>query len=508
MADSQKPNILILMTDQQRPDSLGCYGNPVARTPNIDALARDGVVFDNCYVQNPLCCPARYSLLTGRYPHAHGVRSNWFQPNDGETSFGHQLKRVGYRTSLIGKMHFTPWHDCFGFDGRIIAEAKFDTECPDDYEHFLNKHGWSRKDLYDLESDEYVQNATAVKSKLPADLHIDSFVGRSVCEYLRRVSGPFCCFASFLSPHNPYDPPAPYDTLFDNVPLPPRNMTENEIDRKPPEAYQYINTRLKWPFTTDELSEEQVRTTKAHYYATCTLIDDWVGRIVDVLKKTGAYENTIIVFTSDHGDLLGDHGLVYKQCFYEQSVRVPLIVHGPQFFAGKRVDDLVEAIDLFSTFCELGGAWQGRGRQGKSLVPLLHDTPGYRHRDAAFSENYFGTMVRWENYKMIYYPGKPYGELYDLTADPDEQINLWEDLEGSDVKNHLKSLLLEWAFASRDPLPPPVRRDHFDHTPPALSTENGRTVECNYQPWYLDELADLYETWEFAEDGSGRKTGE
>ncbi|MBN1558400.1 MAG: sulfatase-like hydrolase/transferase [Lentisphaerae bacterium] len=498
MSDT-KPNILVLMTDQQRPDSLGAYGCSVAKTPNIDALARDGAVFDNCYVQNPLCCPSRYSFLTGRYPHCHRVRANWFAPRDGERSFGHHLGRTGYRTALIGKMHFTPWYDNFGFDGRVIAESKFAFDCPDDYQAFLARHGWSRGRLYDVHSETYINQATAVVSKLPAALHIDSFVGRSLCEYLRRTDGPFCVFASFPSPHNPYDPPKEYLDLFNGVAMPPRNMTEGEADRKPREAYNYINRRLGWPCATDQLTEEQVQTTKRHYYATCTLVDDWVGRIVDTLKQRGLYENTIIVYTSDHGDLLGDHGLVYKQCFYEQSVRVPLIVHAPARFAARRSTELVELIDLFPTFCELGGADAGVAQQGRSLVPVLDGTAPGPHRDAAFSENYFGCMIRRGDYKMVYYYGRPYGELYNLAEDPDEQNNVWDDLRDSEVARGLRDRLLAWSFDSRDTQPPPVRRDHQDPSPPLLRLVDGRTAEAARQPWELDLMKDLYGTWEFGE---------
>ena len=136
-------------------------------------------------------------------------------------SFGERLGRAGYGTAMIGKMHLTPWQDTFGFDGRIIAEAKFHTDCPDDYQSFLLGHGWDRRRLYDTAGEEYLTYCTAVPSKVGADLHIDSFVGRSVCEYLRRVEGPFCLFASFLSPHNPFDPPAPYDTMFLDASFPP-----------------------------------------------------------------------------------------------------------------------------------------------------------------------------------------------------------------------------------------------------------------------------------------------
>lgn len=504
MPNATPPNILFLMTDQQRPDSLGCYGDEVALTPNLDRLAEDGVRFDNCYVQNPLCCPSRYSILTGRYPHSHGVISNWYAPNPDEKSFGHQLGRAGYNTAMIGKMHLTPWHDRFGFDGRIIAEAKFHEDCPDDYGRFLLKRGTSRKELYDRKSAEYVANATAVKSRVPQELHIDSFVGRSVCEYLKNVREPFCLFGSFLSPHNPYDPPAPYDTLFTDKDLPKRNMGEGEVQRKPREAYDYINNRLKWPFKTDKMTEEQIHLTKAYYYSLNTLIDDWVGEIVETLKERGLYENTVIVYTSDHGDLLGDHGLVYKQCFYEQSVKAPLIIHAPTRFNPNVVEDPVESIDLFDTFCELGGAFRGYGSQAKSLVPILEGRNDQTHREAVFSENYFGTMVRRKEFKMVHYMGKDYGELYNLEEDPLEQRNLWDDLEGSPIKRQLKDLLLDWAFSSRSPTPLPVRPDHQDQTPPQFISHHGGTQEARVQPWHLNGLEGLYENWDFETPGATR----
>lgn len=497
-----KPNLVFIMTDQLRPDALGCYGSAEAITPHIDTLARKGVRFDNFYVQNPLCCPSRYSILTGRYPHCHGVVSNWYAPRPGETSFAHQLNRAGYQTAAIGKMHLTPWHDRFGFDGRIIAEAKFHTTLKDDYEFFLNRHGTSRQELYDFQSKDYIQNCTAVPCRVPQELHIDSFVGRAACEYLRRTQSPFCLMVSFLGPHNPYDPPEPYRQLFENKRLPARNMTAGEIHHKPMEAYHYINQVLNWPFRTDELTPDQIQIMKQHYYACTTHIDDWVGRIVATLQATGQYENTVIVVTSDHGDLLGDHGLVYKQCFYEQSVRAPLIFHAPHRFTPGTSAALVESLDLLSTFCELGAAWPGAGRQGRSLVNLL-ENPTNREffREAAFSENYFGRMVRYQNFKMVYYPGKPYGELYDLAADSLERENLWDQLEGSREKLLMKDLLLEWAFASENQLPLPVRPGHHDYTPRHTHPEAGQAVFSAHQEWQIDHLADIYRDWDFSEDG-------
>lgn len=501
-SDKKKPNILFIMTDQQRPDSLMAYGCEHNFMPRLNRMAQDGLVFDNCYTQNPLCCPSRYSILTGRYPHCHGVRANWYAPRQGETSFAHQIGRAGYATALIGKMHLTPWHDRFGFDGRIIAESKFHTTCPDDYERFLNRHGWSRRDLYDFDSTEYIENHTAVASKLPQELHIDSFVGRATCEYLRQASEPFCAVASFLGPHNPYDPPQPYDQLYADLPMAPRNMGEKEVLHKPREAYDYINRRLKNLCPTDALTETQLQKMKAYYFASCTLIDDWIGRILDTLEATGSLDDTIIFFMSDHGDLLGDHGLVYKQCFYEQSVKTPFIVYAPSRIPAGRSSAFVETVDLLNTFCELAGADPGHGRQGKSLVPMLEKVETRQsHREAAFSENYFGRMVRHGDYKMVYYPGKSYGELYNLKDDPAEQNNLWDYLEGSPVKQHLKDLLLEWAFASQDPLPLPVRPDHQDQTPPDLCMVAGRVEEAMEQNWRLPTMAELYKTWDFQELG-------
>lgn len=500
----RRPNILFILPDQQRPDSLGCYGSGTAITPTLDELSATGVTFENCYVQNPLCCPSRYSVATGRYPHSHGVVANWYAPRPGEVSFGHLLGRAGYRTAAIGKMHFTPWHDNFGFDGRIIAEAKFHGDCPDDYSRFLASHGYRRDRLYDTSSPEYIRRLTTLTSALPQELHIDSFVGNSVCEYLRRTDGPFFAFASFLSPHNPYDPPVPYDHLFDDAELPPRNMGQHEIHEKPREAYDYINTRLNWPFTSDAISEEQRQDMVRGYYGLNTLIDDWMGKILDTLKAQGLYDDTVIIYASDHGDLLGDHGLFYKQCFYEQSVKVPLIVHWPKRFPPRRVTEPVELMDLFATICELAGVDPGNANQSTSLIPILEDEPNRLPREAVFSENYFGRMVRWRDYKMVYYPGRPYGELYDLAEDPQEQANLWTSMEGSAEKRAMKDLLLEWAFLSENQMPQPVRPDHFDHTPVDYEMVDGRTRPKQAQHWYLPGFEDLYQGWEFGTDGRTR----
>ncbi|MFI4911654.1 MAG: sulfatase [Sedimentisphaeraceae bacterium JB056] len=496
----KKPNVLILMTDQQRPDSLGCYGSKIAKTPNIDSLANGGVLFENCYVQNPLCCPSRYTMLTGQYPHSHGVMSNWYKPREGLKSFAHVLGSAGYQSAAIGKMHLTPWYDNFGFDGRIIAEPKMEVGHQDDYGTFINKHGYTREQMYPW-NDKFLKQCTAIDSNVPAELHIDSFVGKSVCEYLNRIDEdiPFCCMGSFVSPHNPYDPPEPYNKLFKDTKFPPKNMGKDEINEKPREAYDYINEVLSadWGVTTDKFSDEQLHRIKANYYGLNTLIDDWIGKIIDTLKEKGIYDNTIIIYTSDHGDLLGDHGLIFKQCFYEQSVKVPLIIHAPAYFESGRVNDLVELKDIYSTVCEMGSARPGKEAQSKSLMPLLKREKGYVHNDAVFSENYFGKMIRTGPWKLVYYIGKDYGELYNLDKDPLEQDNLWDKKSYADIKSELKSRLLDWMAISQKSLYFPVRDKHHDISYAEYVQSDGRAKKVDVQPWFLNGFEDLYEKWDF-----------
>jgi arylsulfatase A-like enzyme len=217
-----------------------------------------------------------------------------------------------------------------------------------------------------------------------------------------------------------------------------------------------------------------------------------VGRIIEVLKEEGLYENTVIIYASDHGDLLGDHGLVFKQSFYEQNIKVPLIINVPAMFRPKRIKDNIELIDIYSIGCELVNTWSGEGIQGKNLLVFLKRKKSYLHSKAIFSENWYGRMVKYQNYKMIYYLEKPYGEFYDLAKDPIEQYNLWEKLDVYKIKNKLKDLLLDWVFTSEDPLPLPVRLGHQDFTPPHMQLFNGRSVISDRQPWYLDDLITLY----------------
>ena len=253
---------------------------------------------------------------------------------------------------------------------------------------------------------------------------------------------------------------------------------------------------------TAELDEDQIRYMKANYYSLNTLIDDWIGRIINVLRQQGLYENTVIIYTSDHGDLLGDHGYLFKECLYEQSVKVPLIVHWPAKLRDRKVAEPIESIDLYPTICELAGAVINPGVQGQSLRPLLTKDDLVDHREAVFSANCFSKMVRHENYKLIYYPGRPYGEIYDLKEDPLERSNLWDSFQGNPRLGRMKELLLDWAFLNEDPLPPPVRLGHMQEPGQAfIEMRDGFPALPKNQPWEIRSLGTLYENWHFSEEG-------
>jgi arylsulfatase A-like enzyme len=282
--------------------------------------------------------------------------------------------------------------------------------------------------------------------------------------------------------------------MFEDAKLPRKVMEKNEIKNKPSEAYDYINDRLKWPFKTDELTDRQIEGTKKNYYSLNTLIDDWIGEIINTLKQRGIYEDTIIIYSSDHGDLLGDHGLVYKQCFYEQSVKVPLIVCCPKRFKKGRSDALVESLDLYKTIIDMGCAEPTQKTHSKSLMPVLQGERQH-HREYVVSENYFGNMIRNKRFKMVYYKGKPYGELYDLINDHQEFVNLWDDEKYNAAKTDLKEKLLDWYAKTAETGLNPVRGNHFDKTPLEYEMKDGAANLIANQSWQLSFMREFYESF-------------
>lgn len=453
-----RPNIVLITTDQQRWDTLGCAGNAVVRTPHIDRLAAEGVCFARAYAQSPLCMPSRASLITGRYPRAHGVMTNWVSLPAGEASMQDCLRGAGYTTAAVGKMHYRLLLNTgteadalqsppYGYDHLVLADGKYGVLSPaeDDYRTLLRQQGW-----FDASRDYWKDPAVygafeAVASPLPPELYIDQFIGDAAVGFLRRgTREPFFLWVSFCSPHHPFDPPRPYDTLYDPADMPSPHRREDELERKPPEygahLEQILGIRTGRP---RRLTEEVVRRVIAYYYGMITLLDAQVARVLQVLREAALLERTAIVFASDHGEFLGDHGLLLKaEMLCDALVRVPLVVRYPARFAGGAPrEEFVELVDLLPTMLDLAGVNVPARVQGRSLVPLC-EGQGAGWRDSAFAEYEHRKMLRTDDWKLVWHSGKPWGELYDLRNDPHELLNLYDDPGYAARREALRGALL------------------------------------------------------------------
>ncbi|HEX9997050.1 MAG TPA: sulfatase-like hydrolase/transferase [Abditibacterium sp.] len=475
---SKRPNVLWICTDQQRFDTLGCYGNPFVKTPNLDRLAASGAIFDRAYCQNPLCTPSRASLLTGRYPRTTRARQNGQCVPAEETLVTRILDQAGYTCGLSGKLHLSP---C---DPRIcpVRERRIDdgysefywSHHPDghwpkgDYNEWLRDHGLK----YGRES---FGKSRYVETSMTPEFHQTTWCAQKAIDFLEEEaqSGfPWLFSVNIYDPHHPFDPPLeflqPYLDRLDEIPLP--NYIEGELENKP--VFQSIdhggayggNADL-YPF--DQMIEADHRLIRAAYWAMCDLIDVQVGRLMDALEKSGQLENTIVIFQSDHGEMLGDHGIYLKgPHFYEAATRVPLIISWPGHIKTQRTSALVELVDIAPTLLDAVGLRVDEGMQGRSLWPLLTgQVEADHHRDSVYCEHYgtthhapdqksaYGTMIRTHNFKLTRFHGESGGELYDLERDPDETHNLWCASEYQAKKIELLTHLSDRMAWTVDPLP-------------------------------------------------------
>ncbi|MFF0345776.1 sulfatase [Kribbella sp. NPDC004875] len=478
---SERPNILLICTDQQRYDTLGAYGNDHVQTPNLDRLAADGVLFENCYVQNPVCSPSRASLMTSRYPHAHGLWANGVQLPDHEQFFTRTLADEGYDCGLVGKLHLSackggrlePRHDD-GFRVFRWAHDPYPGSSENQY------HRWLKTAYPELYA-QAVEPGGPGFDNLPTEAHYSRWIGNETIDYLRDSRDkdkPFCFVANFFDPHHGFGAPKEYLERYRAANLPRPVTREGELESKPAilteaskESYGgHARGYLSY-------SEDELQDVKAAYWAMVTLVDDEVGRILAALEAEGLADNTIVVFTSDHGEMLGDHQLMLKgPMMYDCAVRVPLVVRWPgQLPAGERRTELVQWIDLAPTFLEAAGAPALPRGQGQSLLPLARGEAGavgrgwalceYRNSGHPYDPAVHTTMLRTGQWKMVVYHGLPAtdrersGELYDLATDPLELDNLWDDAGHAVERLRLQEMLLDVLVATEDRSQP--RLDHF-----------------------------------------------
>lgn len=458
-----RPNVLLIMTDQHRMDAIGAYGNPVIRTPNIDALAQQGVRFNNCWTQHPVCMPSRASIFTGRYPSSHGVRSNGIRLPLYEKTLAQALLDQGYSTFGAGKFHFIPHYP---YRSPLPTMETHRGPYYGFQEFHLGEDGRSGEHWQWIQRN-HPQFHLKPDNEVPVEVHNSGWVANHTIDFLKRAStssSPFFAFASFVDPHHSYNPPPPYSTMYREQDMPPIVAKPSERSAKPA---HYANL-----YNAHQPLVARAARHRTQYYGEVSLIDDCIGRILTTLDDLKQRENTIVIFMSDHGDLLGDHFLFYKGPYhYRNCAAVPFIVNWPgRVKRGKVVDGIIQEIDLMPTVLDLVGAPVPLGVQGRSQKPALTtDSMDTGYSSALIQYGISGASLpevsnldggtpdlwtlRTREWRLSYYPGLKTGELYNLGDDPEEFVNLWDRAGLESRKAMLKDELLDRVLNAHDPLP-------------------------------------------------------
>ncbi len=480
--DRRKPNILYIMTDQQPVSTLGCYGNSVVQTPHLDKLAATGVLFENFYISGFPCSPSRASIFSGLYPCHHGVEQNDVLYDPKLLTLAQVLKPAGYDTSYAGKWHLgghmyrgtalkdnpndhwywsrKPSEDGFRFEkaeggqGEDAPQHGFETWAGGwrDYHRYLREAG--RADL--LKKFPRVGNhndapcapeGQHMYSQLPEELHMAAFFARETANFIRgrKDSGrPWCAAMSFYGPHLPVAPPRPWDEMYslDQVELPANHR--DPLENKP---FRQRNNRRcrKLGQWTDEQFKDYIR----RYWGYCSYIDRQIGKVFQALEETGQRDNTVVMFTADHGDMIGAHGFIWKMgyCGYQELFNVPLLVRAPGVTkAGQRTAALASNIDLFPTLLDLCGIEPPPNLDGRSMRKVL-DGSQDSFRDAVFCEWTNSTIAMREGkWKFcLHWAHRDIDELYDLEADPGEMTNLAMDPAYKAQAERMRQRAIEWA---------------------------------------------------------------
>ena len=527
MPKSSRPNFLFIITDQHRADFLGCYGHPVLRTPHIDSIAGHGTAFDRFYVASPVCQPNRASLMTGRMPSVHDVRSNGISLSMEAVTFVDLLRDAGYKTALVGKSHL---QNFTGFDPIIkrpppregfhepsaelrqslrdhLDDPKYEQETPGywkkpgahvqtpfygfDHVTLVRAHGDEPGGDYDrwLEArDPKAKNLLGPKNSLPHDyivpqayrtaipeeLYATAFIGDSACDYLGAVKNddaPFFMMVSFPDPHHPFNPPGKYWDMYKPEQFPvPEAFSRN--DWTPPALVQNIFKEREagkanlTGMGTIGVSGREAQEARALTCGMIACIDDTVGKVLAALDRSGKRDDTVVIFTSDHGDHLGDHRLMLKGAEqYQSIVRVPFIWADPQAKAQpKRTNAMASTMDIGATVLERAKIEPASGMQAKSFLPVMD---GKAAREAVFIQydhqaSSPGTNIPVrvhtvidDRYRLSVFHATGWGELYDLKDDPGEFENLWGDPAHAKTRARMteKLLLAEIEHIDRAPLP-------------------------------------------------------
>ncbi len=459
-----QPNILFIMADQWAAASLGCFGCDVAGvTPNLDELARRGTRFSRFYANVPVCGPSRATIFTGRSPAAHGVWHNNIEISLDTPLFTQHLRAAGYRNWGVGKFHFSPMQlppptdlQHLGFDEVSITEDPkhgpylewIAREHPDFYPPALAMswpmpylqnyppHGENLFPAWQEAAKKWVEPQKSAPfrgifypSPLPMELHQTRWIADCAIARLEKhdASQPFFGFVSFVDPHDPYDPPAPYAQMFEPREMPPPIAQEWTRDFCARDYAKFQDSMFEIKnFDADDWAQ-----LRALFYGSCRFVDDEIGRILAALRRSGLDENTVVVFLSDHGDLIGDHGLLMKGPWhYDKVVRCPLLVSGPQIPRNEVCEALSCTLDIAPTILELAGV-EAPPLEGKTLLNGEGWSEIALQTNASYVNTRGGcrTLVSDKGWRLTLFPEGDYGELFDLKNDPNEQNNLFRDVK-------------------------------------------------------------------------------
>ncbi len=466
------PHIIFLFPDQLRSDFLSAYGHPAIQTPNIDRLAASGTIFRQNFTTSPLCGPARHSMAKGLYPHNSNC---WEDPDcmepDADT-YMRRLQTTGYRTCLVGKAHFYRQQnvDLKPFEGFMHGlgfEDVYETGgswsnlgARTIYDDYLKGVGdGSDEKLYAYYR--YLDRLPDVKrrfiaepSPLPQEHVLDSFIGKTAVDYIDRYDDERPCFlfVGFQGPHEPWDAPEPYASMYKPQDFAQPISELPQGDWLPQAAHEYA--QYAQYFQPER--REALREVRANYCGKISLIDAWIGRILDACAHKGWLENTVILFASDHGDMLGDLNRISKSMFFEGAIRVPLIVSIPDGPRGSSVSSMTELIDVYPTILESAGCAIEEHRDGQSLVPLIR---GETHalRDDVLGEVHVHTMIRTADWKYVADNSGAGLQLFDLKNDPGEQRNLVGHRDYTAQEAHMRERMLrrllksQFHSSNRDP---------------------------------------------------------
>ncbi|MDH3452106.1 MAG: sulfatase-like hydrolase/transferase [Gammaproteobacteria bacterium] len=490
----EQPNILFVMADQLRADYLGCYGHAAMQTPNIDALAGRGVTFTRAYVQSPVCGGSRMCFYTGRYAATHGAHYNNYPLRVDELTIGDYLRPLGYRVGLVGKTHMQA--DLVTFarlgieqqspSGELISQCGFEPFERDDglhptqsldenlaYNSYLRELGYNEVNPWhdvansalgedgELLSGWHMRNAA--KPARVAEPHSETaYMTDRAMEFIRACHGqPWCLHLSYIKPHWPYMAPDPYHAMYSGADV--QNANRSEAERRDPNPVfaAFMQHDESVQFARDEVRATVIPT----YMGLISQIDHHLGRLLTFLRDQGLADNTVVIFTSDHGDYLGDHWLAEKDLYHEEIARIPLIVCDPRAgvmpLRGSTVDALVESIDLLPTMLDWAGGTPPTERlEGRSLSALLSGGGAGDWRDAVFADGCFGLrkarltlglaphearsyMVRTERWKYIRFEKHP-PLLFDLEHDAHERRDLGRSGQLQEVRRRLDERMFDW----------------------------------------------------------------